>query len=198
MHPTPLLEIDEQTFLRPVEMSLLDELLVACEESWPEVLQAMPWLELSEALEPQLEEFLTDVERLGRAGMLHHWTIYSRDATERMQGLIGFDRSTKSPDAHWNLGYWVRRSGQRRGLATSSIDRVLQWIGGAQGGPVAVELSVDPGNIAGAATVEAACMRWCGRRHPSGDSVVDVAGEQIPHACYIIPRLPLPFEEAVE
>ena len=76
----------------------------------------------------QLSDFLDEAERMGRAGLLHHWVMVD-PRSDRLIGLIGFDRVTRSNKSDWNLGYWVRSLDQRQGIARKSIDAVLKWIG---------------------------------------------------------------------
>ncbi|GIS41830.1 MAG: hypothetical protein Ct9H90mP14_2860 [Methanobacteriota archaeon] len=72
-------------------------------------------------IEPQLADFLEETERTGRVGRMHHWVLI-RPWDEAVLGLLGFDRVTRSGIAEWNLGYWVRSSEQRRGIASRAIE----------------------------------------------------------------------------
>ena len=74
--------------------------------------------------------------------------------SDRLIGLIGFDKVTRSKKSDWNLGYWVRSLDQRQGIARRSIDAVLKWIG--EGSRVVIEVKVDPNNKAGLTTVNRA------------------------------------------
>ena len=99
-------------------------------------------------------------------------------------GLLGFDRVTRSGIAEWNLGYWVRSSEQRRGIASRAIEAALTWL--AELEPVSVELKVDPNNAAGKRTVERTVRRWNGSRCVVGDSAITVAGVRTLHECHLI------------
>ena len=68
----------------------------------------------------KISEFISETERMGRAGLLHHWVMI-RPWDNSTLGLIGFDRVTRSGQATWNLGYWVRSSEQNHGIASKSI-----------------------------------------------------------------------------
>ena len=164
----------------------------------PEVLPAFPWFDPDAETPEQLLDYLREVERMGRGGMLHHWVIIARaeqGESERFLGLVAFDRSTRTRYGAWNLGYWVRSDETGRGVASRSVDRALEWLAGSQGGPFAVEVTVDPDNEAGMLTAASICTRWQGRRERSGDGMVEVAGEQREHITFLLPRLPLPHSE---
>ena len=88
-------------------------------------------------------------------------------------------------------GYWIRTNFHGRRLASDSIDTVLGWIGRSGGSPTAVEIRVDPSNVAGIATAESVSSRWRGLRFADGDVEVEVDGEYVSHLCWVIPRLPL-------
>ena len=160
-------------------------ILDAINESGDEIYQAMPWLELNQPIPPQVENYLQDVEGYGAGGLSYHWAVMYSD---EFAGLIALDYTPHLIIGHWNLGYWIRPSCQRKGLAGRSIDAVLNWVG--RGGLTSVEIGVNPANIAGVRTAESAVQRW--RGHRLEDQIeVEVAGKLIMHHCWLIPRLPL-------
>ena len=114
--------------LRPASSEHHSDLLEAFEETWPEVSRAMPWINPDLPFDTQIDDFLSETERMGRAGLLHHWAMV-RPWDGTLLGLIGFDRVTRSGKAAWNLGYWVRSSEQQHGLARRAIDAALGWLG---------------------------------------------------------------------
>ena len=138
---------------------------------------------LGEEVNAQIEDFVQETERKGRAGLLHHWVMV-RPWDEFILGLVGFDRVTRSNRAVWNLGYWVRSSEQQHGIARKSIDAALRWLGQIE--DLAVELKVDPKNEAGRHTVMRAVRNWGGERCIEGDSAITVAGVRTLHECHII------------
>ena len=180
---TSSIRVDEGLVLRPASKSHLPEIIEAFEETWPEVIRAMPWINPDKEIRPQIQEFIGDTERKGRAGLLHHW-IMIRPWDGYVIGLIGFDRVTRSKEATWNLGYWVRSSEQRHGYARRSIDAVLGWLG--QVGVLTVEVKVDPNNTPGSKTVTQTVSKWKGERCVSGDSAITVAGIRTLHECHLI------------
>ena len=186
---TTTIKVDDGLQMRPANTTHLDTLQEAFEETWPEVSRAMPWILPEKEIEPQLADFLDESERTGRVGRMHHWVLI-RPWDEAVLGLLGFDRVTRSAEAEWNLGYWVRSSEQRRGVASRAIEAALTWLGELES--VSIELKVDPNNAAGKRTVERTVRRWKGSRCVSGDSAITVAGVRTPHECHLITIGPEP------
>ena len=180
---TTTIKVDDGLQMRPANTTHLDTLQEAFEETWPEVSRAMPWILPEKEIEPQLADFLDETERTGRVGRMHHWVLI-RPWDEAVLGLLGFDRVTRSAEAEWNLGYWVRSSEQRRGVASRAIEAALTWIGELES--VSIELKVAPNNAAGKRPVERTVRRWKGSRCVSGDSAITVAGVRTPHECHLI------------
>jgi len=180
---TSSIRVDEGLVLRPANLVYSSELLEAFEETWPEVSRAMPWINPDKPFLEQIESFLEETEKMGRSGLMHHWVMV-RPWDNSLLGLIGFDHVTRTVQAQWNLGYWVRSSAQRHGLAKKSINATLKWLGEID--EVAVELKVDPLNLAGVKTVLQAASHWNGERSISGDSAVTVAGVRTLHHCHLI------------
>ena len=181
--PTVSIRVDDRLVLRPAALKNLERLTEAFLETWPEVSRAMPWINPDEDVEKQLSDFLDEAERMGRAGLLHHWTMED-PRSDRLMGLIGYDRVTRSNKSDWNLGYWVRSLDQRQGIARRSIDAVLKWIG--EGSQTVIEVKVDPNNKAGLTTVRRALRDWGGVRAPEGDASITVAGLRTMHHCHLI------------
>ena len=66
---------DENLVLRPASSLLVSEIIEAFEETWPEVSRAMPWIIPDKDIESQIRDFLSETERMGRSGLLHHWVM---------------------------------------------------------------------------------------------------------------------------
>tara|TARA_Y100000287_G_scaffold75964_1_gene60109 strand:+ start:604 stop:1185 length:582 start_codon:yes stop_codon:yes gene_type:complete len=180
---TSSIRVDDDLVLRPATKLRSDDIVEAFEETWPEVNRAMPWINPDNNLSNQMSEFLSETERMGRAGLLHHWVMI-RPWDNSILGLIGFDRVTRSGQADWNLGYWVRSSEQNHGIASKSIEAVLRWMGEIE--EVSIELKVDPLNIPGKSTVAKIVNKWSGRRCIEGDSSITVAGARTVHECHVV------------
>ena len=88
---TSSIRVDEGLVLRPASRKYTPEIVEAFEETWPDVIMAMPWINPDNEIRPQIEDFIADTERKGRSGLLHHW-IMIRPWDGYVIGLIGFDR----------------------------------------------------------------------------------------------------------
>lgn len=180
---TSSIRVNDNLVLRPASTIYAPGLIEAFEETWPEVSWAMPWIVTEKSFDTQIYNFIDDTERKGRKGLLHHWIIV-RPWDNFVIGLIGFDRITRSGKALWNLGYWIRSSEQQHGFARLSVESVLKWM--AEGGPVCIELKVDPNNIPGHRTVQRVVKEWNGERYIAGDSAITISGLRTLHHCYLI------------
>ena len=180
---TSSIRVDDGLVLRPASNIHVSDIIEAFEETWPDVIRAMPWINPDKEVNAQIEDFVQETERKGRAGLLHHWVMV-RPWDEFILGLVGFDRVTRSNRAVWNLGYWVRSSEQQHGIARKSIDAALRWLGQIE--DLAVELKVDPKNEAGRHTVMRTVRNWGGERCIEGDSAITVAGVRTLHECHLI------------
>jgi len=188
VRPITPIECDINLRLSPAGPSYLGTLIEAMDESGDDIYQAMPWLELDTPIPPQVEDYLQDVQRYGTGGLSYHWAVLF---SGEFAGLIALDYTPNLIAGHWNLGYWIRPGFQRQGIASKSIDGVLNWIG--RGGLTSVEIGVNPANIAGVRTAESAVQRW--RGHPLENKIeVEVAGQSVMHDIWLIPRLPLEDE----
>ena len=92
---TSTIAVDDLILLRPLSFVHLSGVVEAFEETWPEVIRAMPWINPDHDIKPQIKDFIEDTERKGRSGIIHHWSIV-RKWDEEILGLIGFDRVTRS------------------------------------------------------------------------------------------------------
>jgi len=180
---TSSIRIDDGLVLRPASKIHISDIVEAFEETWPEVIRAMPWINPDIEIRAQIEDFINDTETKGKSGILHHWVMI-RPWDGYLLGLVGFDRVTRSSEAMWNLGYWVRSSEQRHGYARKSIDATLGWI--RRTGNITVEMKVDPNNLPGSKTVHRTVKKWGGERCASGDSAITVAGVRTRHECHLI------------
>tara|TARA_B100001996_G_C18628475_1_gene580773 strand:+ start:791 stop:1360 length:570 start_codon:yes stop_codon:yes gene_type:complete len=185
VRPIAAIECNDGMKLLPANKSFKDDIVSAMDESGNAIFNAMPWLEIQKPILEQIEDYLTDVQRYGAAGLSYHWSI---NIDDEFVGLIALDHTPQLTLGHWNLGYWVRLNAQKKGIASKAIDAVLGWIG--RGGLTSVEISVNPENIAGVRTAEGAVSRWNGYvLHTQKE--VELAGSIVMHDCWLIPRLPL-------
>ena len=99
-------------------------------------------------------------------------------------GLIGLGDELQHEYSNYSLGYWVRQSRQRKGIASSSVDAVLSWLN-SRNKPIRIELTVHPHNNPGIAACSSICERWNGKTLP-GFIGVEINGRTIPHILHLI------------
>ena len=75
MSLTPVLKIDEEISLIPVNKSILSSVIEAYKEDPESALIALPWLNSHEEIRNQLRDMLFDVESQSDADQLHFWSI---------------------------------------------------------------------------------------------------------------------------
>ena len=63
---TSSIRVDEALVLRPASKSHTAEIVEAFEETWPDVIRAMPWINPDNEIRPQIENFIEDTERTGQ------------------------------------------------------------------------------------------------------------------------------------
>ena len=189
MRPIVGIQCDADLRLTPAASVHQAEIQHGIEVSGEEVFQAMPWLEANEPISDQVAVYLNDVYAYGTGGLSYHWAVH---LCNDFAGLIALDYTPNLIQGHWNLGYWILPIMQRKGIASRSIDAVLDWIG--RGGLTSIEIHVNPDNLAGIRTAESTIRRWNG--HPMQQQVtVEVEGQDIEHLCWLIPRLPLEAQQ---
>ena len=72
---TSSIRVDDGLVLRPASSIHVSDLIEAFEETWPDVIRAMPWVNPDKEVNAQIEDFVQETERKGRAGLLHHWVM---------------------------------------------------------------------------------------------------------------------------
>ena len=124
---TPELDLDERLILKPVSKSILPSLLEAYNED-PEAAQtALPWLDASFNVQGQLSDMLFDVESQAGADRLHFWWICNKESSTFV-GLVGLGDELQLVGSSYNLGYWVRPTFQRQGIALMAANRIFTWL----------------------------------------------------------------------
>ena len=88
MSTTPVLNIDEEISLIPVNKSILSSVIEAYNEDPESALVALPWLNSHQEIRNQLRDMLFDVESQSDADQLHFWSIIIGEKSE-FAGLIG-------------------------------------------------------------------------------------------------------------
>lgn len=183
MTATPELEVNAAAVLKPVGKHVLADMLEAYHEDAEAAHTALPWLEADEDVRRQLRDMIYDIETQNGVDSLHFWSIQTREQGT-FAGLIGLGDELQSLQADFNLGYWVRKSHRRQGLASDCVDAIFHWLEGRQE-PKTVEIVVHPHNEAGLATANATCSRWGGERLDEFIGI-EFKGRTVPHALHLI------------
>jgi len=184
---TPELEFRPKMRLVPVSKAILPLLLEAYHED-PEAAQtALPWLDSAHNVQGQLSDMLFDVENQSEVDRLHFWWIRSEEKGAFI-GLIGFGDELQLLQSSYNLGYWVRSSYQRQGIALEATRTVLQWLENKaieNEDFIRIEITVHPHNEAGLATARRICEEW------NGETIeqfigIEIGQRTVPHRLHIL------------
>jgi RimJ/RimL family protein N-acetyltransferase len=113
---------EEVIQIRPYNIADAQDLWVAARESFNELNPWMPWChvnyDMQESrtwMDQQVKEF--DARTAFEFAIL---------ADDRYVGGIGLNQIDKA-NRRANLGYWVRTSSTRRGIATEAVQQLFQW-----------------------------------------------------------------------
>lgn len=183
MNATPQLKSEEGYILRSVNRRLISAMLDAHQEDPPGTFAALPWLDEAEEVSPQFADFLFELEVHSSTGRIHFWSIHSSD--DAFLGLVGLGDELQTEMSQWNLGYWVRESARRRGIARTAVNTVFTWLASLPQN-VVVEITVHPQNHAGLATCRSICTIWGGQRTAPDFWPIDVRGRTVPHAVWLV------------
>ncbi len=133
--------------LRCWSPSFAEAMLIAIEESYPELKQWMPW-----AQEMPTVDGLRGVLRQGEldfhAGKGWEYTIFGADSDDVM-GAAGLHR-TDEP-GRFEIGYWVRSNQTRRGIATLAAQTLVSTASTYLGRVGQIAIRMDQANLASAA-----------------------------------------------
>ncbi len=178
--------------LVPLTQNHTNALISAFTDDSSSVRIAMPWLDSSLSIEFQISTFIVDVTSGPNSNHYHHWVLIDTD-TDEIVGLIGFDvvrfrtveRKSLSRGIHWNLGYWIAPDYRRRGLASDSIDIMINIA--AKCGVDVVQLSANPLNVGGIITIRSAVQRHGGINSEFGVELIeDNEGNMVEYEAYWI------------
>ena len=123
--------------------------MLAINENPKDLINAMPWIKINNEIKPQIITFVLESELQNQQGEIHLWSIL-HNQTNELIGLIGVDSMTHQ-NGDLNLGYWVKYSFQKQGIATKVIPKVLTWLSTFHHSKI-IEITVNPQNISGVAT----------------------------------------------
>jgi|TARA_B110000459_G_scaffold135946_1_gene148510 RimJ/RimL family protein N-acetyltransferase len=184
---TPELDLDHGFMLKPVSKSILPALFEAYNEDPTAAQTALPWLDASFNVQGQLSDMLFDVESQAGADRLHFWWVCKED-NNAFVGLVGLGDELQLVGSSYNLGYWVRPSFQRQGIAIMSANRIFSWLeerARAQEEFHRIEITVHPHNTAGLATATRICEAWQGETIEEFIGI-EIGERTVPHRLHII------------
>jgi RimJ/RimL family protein N-acetyltransferase len=184
---TPELDLDQHLMLKPVSKSILPSLLEAYNEDPVAAQTALPWLDTSFNVQGQLSDMLFDVESQADADRLHFWWVCERPSNTFV-GLIGLGDELQLVGSSYNLGYWVRPSFQRKGIAMLASNRIFTWLEERARSEQAfhrIEITVHPHNTAGLATATRICEAWQGEIIEEFIGI-EIGERTVPHRLHIV------------
>ena len=184
---TPELELDQRFTLKPVSKSILPSLLEAYNEDPVAAQTALPWLDASFNVQGQLSDMLFDVESQAGADRLHFWWVCELESNAFV-GLIGLGDELQLVGSSYNLGYWVRPTFQRQGIALLAANKIFTWLEQRAKEEDAfhrIEITVHPHTTAGLATATRICEGWQGEIIEEFIGIV-IGERTVPHRLHII------------
>ena len=123
---TPQLSVNELVTLRPVNRRILPEVMEAYHEDPIAARSALPWLKEGDEARTQIADLMIDLELHRNGDKIHFWAIHSNEDNSFV-GMIGFGDELQLAASAYNLGYWVRKSWRKKGIATSCVDAIFTW-----------------------------------------------------------------------
>lgn len=184
---TPELELSNSLRLIPVSKSILPQLLEAYNEDPIAAQTALPWLDVNFNVQGQLSDMLFDVENQAEVDKLHFWWIRNEE-DGAFVGLIGLGDELQLLQSSYNLGYWVRPTFQRRGIALDATSKILEWLeekAKENDEFNRIEITVHPHNEAGLATARRICQNWGGEVIEQFIGI-EIGKRTVPHRLHIL------------
>jgi RimJ/RimL family protein N-acetyltransferase len=148
---------------------------------------ALPWLNAEFNVQGQLSDMLFDVENQSDVDRLHFWWIRSEEKGIFV-GLIGLGDELQLLQSSYNLGYWVRSSFQRQGIALEATRTILKWLENKERENQEfhlIEITVHPHNEPGLATANRICEEWGGEIMEQFIGI-EIGQRTVPHRLHIL------------
>ncbi len=180
---TPELEIDDQVILRPVNRRVLPEVTEAYREDPESARAALPWLKEGEEARRQIADLMFELEMQKENKAIHFWVIHST-LDNSFVGLIGLGDELQLAASAYNLGYWVRTSWRKQGIANRCVDAIFAWLSENTVQSL-VEITVHPHNEAGLAACKSIVERWGGMAI-EGYVGIECNGRTVPHVLHLV------------
>ena len=123
---TPELAVNEQVILRPINRRILPEVMSAYLEDPEAAKAALPWLKEGEEARRQIADLMIDLEMHRNGDSIHFWAIHSCQDNSFI-GMVGLGDELQLAASAYNLGYWVRKTWRRKGIALACVDAIFSW-----------------------------------------------------------------------
>jgi RimJ/RimL family protein N-acetyltransferase len=181
MGATPLLQLDE-LILQPINRRLYEDFMAAHLEDPEGTFSALPGIDPNESINTQFADLLFELEVHSNLGNIHFWSIHFEGV---FVGLVGLGDELQAEGSKWNLGYWVRSSARKTGIAVKGVNLVFSWLNNLDS-KVQVEITVHPENIAGLNTCKSICNNWNGVRAKPDYWPVEIRGRTVLHTMWLV------------
>ena len=86
---------------------------------------ALPWLKEGEEARRQIADLMIDLEMHRNGDSIHFWAIHSCQDNSFI-GMVGLGDELQLAASAYNLGYWVRKTWRRKGIALACVDAIFQ------------------------------------------------------------------------
>ena len=143
------MSIDPRVFIRPYRLSDASAVHQAAVESVREVRPFMPWCR-SDLTEQDQHSWIEAQISAREAKTAYEFAVVSSD--DRYLGGCGLNQ-IDGVNRRANLGYWVRSSATRGGVATAAVRELVRW-GFANTDLIRLEVVVSTTNVASLRTGE--------------------------------------------
>lgn len=181
MGATPHLQSDELV-LQPINRRLYEDFMAAHLEDPGSTFAALPGIDPTGNMNTQFADFLFELEVHSNVGNIHFWSVH---CGSKFVGLIGLGDELQAEGSKWNLGYWIRSSARKKGLAVKGVNMVFSWLSNKQT-RVQVEITVHPENSAGLNTCKSVCNHWGGVRAKPDYWPIEIRGRTVLHTMWLV------------
>ena len=156
MNTASVVQQNSRIVLRPHELRDVDPLLEAVQESIAEISPWLPWCHAAISKE-ELAGFV-EISRNGWKERSQFQFAILDARTDTFLGGISLNHLVKS-NRLANMGYWVRTSATRRGVACDAVKLLATW-GFRELGLSRIEIAAIPANVASCKVAERAGARF--------------------------------------
>ena len=144
---------------------------------------ALPWLKKGEEARRQIADLMIDLELHRNGDDVHFWAIHTTE-DNKFVGMIGLGDELQLAASAYNLGYWVKKSYRKKGIAMACVDAIFEWQS-ERSEQSLIEITVHPHNEAGLAACKSICNRWKGLAI-EGNVPIEIDNRTIPHVLHLV------------